>query len=310
MKKKTDLNHREFIKLTGAFALSSSFLGRSACVALGMTEAQARARECAEFARAREMACGRSVSRNPYAVLVSETTWLAQRLGHRTDGHDDTGSALEEHGHRLPQGHRPDGYHDFMAPNDYALALQDAACGVDLVNESLLQQYADGYRFVIVPNQRKLASGTVQTLERFFDAGGTVLMTGGTMRPDATEDQEASHLLGLQRTGRYEEQSELEADGGRIVVPSSWNVDVESAEVMASFMDGRPALTRKNHGNGCILWLNADEVGLPDLALLVRWMSPRGGSARVSASPCQMKPRICCWQSGVKADRPSTIGQT
>jgi len=217
-------------------------------------EAQARARECAEFARAREEACGRSISRNPYAVLVSETTWLAQRLGQR-----------------------PDGYHDFMASNDYALALQDAACGVDLVNESLLQQHADSYRFVIVPNQRELASGTVQTLERFVQAGGTVVMTGGSMRPEESEDSAASHLLGLQRIGRYEEESELETGSGPIAVPSSWKVVIESAEVMASFADGRPALTSKGHSHGRVLWLNADGVGSPDLDRLVHWLSRRAG---------------------------------
>ena len=215
--------------------------------------AQERARLCAQFGRDRAEACGRSESRNPYAVLVSETTWLPER-------HVATA-----------------GYHDFLAANHFALALQDAACGVDLVNESLFRRRPGAYRCVVVPNQRLLAPETLTALADFARNGGVVLWTGGTMRPGDSEDPEAQRLLGVQRAGRHAGSARMAIDHDGVDVGTTWNAEPVSAKVLAALGDGRPALTEKACGKGRMLWLNLDRLPSPEFDGVVPWVLCRAG---------------------------------
>ncbi len=221
-------------------------------------QAQERVTLCARFARDREAACGRSVSRNPYAVLVSETTWLAERCGEEADG-----------------------THDYLAANAFALAFQDAACSVDLVNESLLRRHAAGYRLVVVPNQRDLAPETVTALREFVQKGGSALVTGGAMRAGGTEDDSVTRWLGLRRVGREPRQAQLALSARTVVPGSTWRVELGDAETLATFVDGRPALTRKPHGKGAVHWLNVDRLPCPDVDGIVPW-----AMGLMGAGPC------------------------
>lgn len=217
-------------------------------------EVQQRAKACAQFARDRALACGRSTSCNPYAVLVSETAWLQER----------TGSA-------------PAGFWDYATANDFALALQDAACGVDLLNESLFQKHAANYRCVVIPNQRALAPKTVALLESLVEKGGTVLLTGGALRPEQNEDARTAQWLSLTRSHRQKGQSELNLHRQRVDFGPAWDAQLASARVLAAFADGRPALTETAHGQGRVLWLNIDLLPYPESDGLIPWVMERSG---------------------------------
>jgi hypothetical protein len=215
--------------------------------------AQERARLCAQFARDRADACGRSESRNPYAVLVSETTWLAERQGAAA------------------------GYHDFLAANYFALALEDADCGVDLVNESLFRRRPGAYRCVVVPNQRLLAPETSAALADFARDGGWVLWTGGAMRPGDSEDPEAQRLLGVRRAGRHAVPARMAIERKSVDVGTTWDAEPAGAKILAALADGRPALTEKPWGKGRMLWLNIDRLPSPEREGIVPWVLRRAG---------------------------------
>lgn len=242
-------------------ALTLSFGGPWFLWVSGTTITQPAARErvrvCAQFARARAGACGRSVSRNPYAVLVSETTWQMQREG------------------------AADVAHDFLAANHFALALQDAACGVDLVNESLLRQRAAAYRCVVVPNQSSLAPGTIQTLEHFAREGGAVLLTGGAMRPPHGEDPATAQFFGLRRDRHHAGAASIRIDGRAVEVEPSWDVTVGQAEIVAKFDDGRPALTRVALGRSSVFWLNLDSLPSLERNGVIPWVM-----TQIGCGPC------------------------
>jgi len=120
----------------------------------------ARAKECAQFVRDRAPALGRSVSINPVAVLVSETAWREERIGGRA------------------------GFADLIAPQNWALMLEEAGYGVDMFNETDLACDLKHYRLIVVPNQRALSEATAKRLEQFASGGGKVLRTGDVPTPD------------------------------------------------------------------------------------------------------------------------------
>lgn len=120
----------------------------------------ARAMECARFVRDRAPALGRSTSVNPIAVLVSETAWQEERTGGKA------------------------GFAGLREPQHWAMMLEDACFGVDLVNEADLARSIAQYRLIVVPNQRAISDATVKHLEQFASAGGKVVRTGDVPVPD------------------------------------------------------------------------------------------------------------------------------
>ena len=127
-------------------------------------ETFARALECARFVRSRAAALGRPASVNPVAVLVSETAWERERCGGRA------------------------GFADLIAPQRWALILEDALFGVDLINEADLALGAGPYRAIVVPDQRAISAGTLERLRRFAAGGGTLVLAGATLLGGGGED--------------------------------------------------------------------------------------------------------------------------
>jgi len=124
----------------------------------------ARVAECARFVRERAAALGRTTSINPVAVLVSETAWNLERTG---------GQA---------------GYAGLVEAQNWAMMLEDACYGVDLINEKDLARGTSQYRVIVVPNQRAVSEATSKKLQQFTAAGGTLLLAGQTFDPSRTPD--------------------------------------------------------------------------------------------------------------------------
>ena len=119
-------------------------------------EARERAMFCANFAEIRKEALGRTFSINPVAVLISETSWLEERIGGKT------------------------GFYDYKAPKNAALSLQDSGYGVDIINEHMLLRGLSRYRVLVIANQRKLPESVVAEIKKFVGSGGTLIRSAET----------------------------------------------------------------------------------------------------------------------------------
>ncbi|MFW6171644.1 MAG: hypothetical protein ACODAD_14235, partial [Planctomycetota bacterium] len=193
------------------------------------------ARLCAEFAQARKKTLGRTYSRNPVAVLSSETSWLEERIGGKEN------------------------YYDFIAANHAALALQDASYGVDLVNEHILRRRLDRYRVVVIPNQRKVKSATLDALKQFAHGGGRVLVTGRGLTTHNTDV-----LLGLQRTDEFSESSLLDIHDTQTRLADFMKVEPVGADVLVENDEPHPLLLARSTGEGQIAYFAGTEVPYPD----------------------------------------------
>jgi hypothetical protein len=196
--------------------------------------ARSRARRCSEFAQARSEALGHTFSLNPVAVLSSETSWLEERIGGKED------------------------YYDFQAANHAALALQDACYGVDLVNEHILRRRLDRYRVIVVPNQRKVASETLEALIDFAEQGGLVLVTGFGLA-----DHDVDDFLGLRRIGIHGESAMLRRDGMKTRLDDFVEVSSTGAKVKLFLGPSHPLLLVRSLGKGKIAYFAGTEI--PDL---------------------------------------------
>ncbi len=199
----------------------------------------ARSMECARFVRDRAAALGRSESVNPVAVLVGETAWREERTGGRA------------------------GFSDLVAPQAWAVALEDACLGVDLLNEADLAHGLDRYRVVVVPNQRRLAPGVLVRLRRFADAGGTLVLAGATLDGAESDRREFSALAGVDRgvptSGVFHARSV-----GSLIAESRWPVAARDAKVLASWDDGRPLATSRPQGAGRVVYVAVGAPAMPD----------------------------------------------
>ncbi|MFO7903372.1 MAG: alpha-L-fucosidase, partial [Pirellulaceae bacterium] len=205
--------------------------------------ARARARLCAEFAQARQDALRRTLSRNAVAVLSSEASWLEERVGGE------------------------EGYYDFIAANHAALALQDAGYGVDLVNEHILRRRLDEYRVLVIPNQRKVESKTLDALTRFVHQGGRVLVTG---RGLAAHDTDA--LLGLRRTREFGESSLLNIHDTQTRLADFMKVEPVDADVLVQNDKSHPLVLAHTSGQGQMAYFAGTEIPYPDYDGLVPFL--------------------------------------
>jgi hypothetical protein len=212
-------------------------------------------RTCVGLVDARREALGRTHSLNPIAVLLSETTWEA-------------GLTSAE-----------DGYYDSSTPRNLAFALQDAYYGVDVVNEKTFRERRGHYRVVCVPAQRVIAPDTFRRLWEFAAEGGTVLATGGAMRPGAEEHSETGPRLGLTRTFRSDhERLALQVGGERIPLRGVWHAHVRDAEVLARFEDSDvPVLTSRPLRKGRVAYLALSGFPYPDEDGLAPWLMEKLG---------------------------------
>jgi len=200
----------------------------------GVIQNQDREKDCARFVRDRSDVLGRSRSRNPIAVLTSETSWERQRM----DGKDDywTAATIE----------------------NVALALQDARFGVDLINEHILNSRISNYRaLVIADNQRALLPRTVEGLKAFVEAGGMLLVMGSGLLDCPGKERDVESLLGLQRMGRTEGSKTVNLGGNTASFSSSWDVETSGAEVLSVYDNKAIFLTKNKIGKGTAAYVSA-----------------------------------------------------
>lgn len=203
-------------------------------------EAFAWSMDCATFVRDRAEALGRSESINPVAVLVSETAWLNERVGGRA------------------------GFTDHIEPQAWAIALQDACYGVDLINETDLNRGPLPYRLIAVPNQRAVSATSLERLRGFAASGGTILLTGSTLREGAADGAVFAELAGAVRGEKREAASAVTAGGRRFVIEGRWALDARDAEVLARWNDDEPLVLARPMGRGRVAYVSADRMPSPD----------------------------------------------
>lgn len=138
-------------------------------------DAFTRALECAQFVRDRAPALGRTTSINPIAVLLSETAWQEERVGGKA------------------------GFAGLAEAQHWAMMLEDACSGVDLLNETDLARPLGQYRLIVVPNQRAVSPATEKRLQQFASAGGKIVYTEDVPVPDY--DGVAARLMESQGLG-------------------------------------------------------------------------------------------------------------
>lgn len=199
----------------------------------------ARSMDCARFVRDRAAALGRSESVNPVAVLVGETAWREERTGGRA------------------------GFADLVAPQAWAVALEDACLGTDLLNEADLAHGLDRYRVVVVPNQRRLAPAALDRLRRFADAGGTLVLAGATLDGAETDREGFAALAGADRGAPTGGVFQARAVGA-FVAESRWPVAARDATVLAGWDDGRPLATARPQGAGRVVYVAVGAPAMPD----------------------------------------------
>jgi hypothetical protein len=85
---------------------------------------------CSEFVQARSAAVGKSSSRNPIAVLASETSSQRQKMEGKSNCFNPT------------------------SVDHAALALQDAGFGVDIINEDILLSPKQTFQVVVIPSNQ------------------------------------------------------------------------------------------------------------------------------------------------------------
>ena len=175
----------------------------------------AHLRTCYGLVDARREALGRTHSLNPVAVLLSEASW--------------------EHGLTSPEP----GYFDSGTTRNLAFALQDAHCGVDVVNEQTLREQISHWRMVVLANQRQISPETMAVLKQYVEQGGTLVVTDGSLRPAAEDSPEMVQLLGVARTAWKDTGRQgLDIDGQTIPVRVRWKVEPRGAEVVARLAGG------------------------------------------------------------------------
>ena len=202
---------------------------------------QERAKLCAEFAQARRAALGRSTSLNQTAVLLSETGWSRERIGGEVE------------------------IYDRQAPEHAALALQDAGFCVDMPNEEILRARLGRYRTVAIANQRSLTPETMAVLKQFVGDGGQVIVTGSGLRDDlGQEGKDAAAFLGVERGDVMEGPLKVTLGDETAVFPAAWDVRPGEVEVLATFDNGKPFLTRRRAGKGWVAYLAVPSVPYPD----------------------------------------------
>ncbi|OKH94196.1 beta-galactosidase trimerization domain-containing protein [Streptomyces uncialis] len=118
----------------------------------------------------------------------------------------------------------------------------------------------DGHTLLICPSVRRLTLADRQRLERYVRSGGTLLYTTGSVL-DAAGDEE---LFGVRvRDFTLDTASHAELTWAGVSLPLDWEpgpvpvLDAAGADVLATFADGSPALTRHRLGRGTAYYLNA-----------------------------------------------------
>lgn len=203
-------------------------------------EAFARSLECARFVRDRAPALGRSTSINPVAVLVSETAWREERTGGRA------------------------GFAGLIEPQHWALMLEDARFGVDLLNETDLSDGLGHYRVLIVPNQRILSTSSLERLKSFASADGTLILTGATLFESEAENPAFTTLTGAKRERLEKREQTFTAGSKRIVFEDRWIVAPHETSVLAKWDDGLPLAISHPFGSGRVIYVSAGNVPVPD----------------------------------------------
>ncbi len=214
------------------------------------------ARHAAEFARDRAAALGPSVSLAHVAVLDSETTWEAGGPG-----------GIDGPAHTV------------------ARALLEAHYFTDLVNETTFRQRLTPYRVVVLPDCRVVAPETLAALKAFAEEGGLVLALGAALS-DTSQEPQAAALLGLTRRARTDRQV-VQLGRGRCCLGNLWEVTDQTAETIATFADGTPALTSHKLGKGTVAYFASGETAYPDDALYAGALAALGAgpSYRVVDAP-------------------------
>jgi hypothetical protein len=230
------------IKQRGSLAMASGAVWQGLIQPLD-PESVARLHEMYDYVEERKPALGRTESRNPVAVLASETSRM-QNL------------SLE------------DGSYRTATVTEFALAFQNNGWPVDVINEDQLLQKADRYDVIAVANQGILSDETVSALEAYVENGGTLLATGYAMR----DNPEADPLLGIERTGGWEWGRR--SINGELVWFEGVNLTVKDAEILWTFNTGAPAFLARQHGTGTAAywagqWPNTDEVLQPLIPILM-----------------------------------------
>ncbi len=205
---------------------------------------------CVGLVTPRRAALGYTLSLNPVAVLLSETSWVRGLTAAERGSYDST------------------------TPRNLAFALQDAGYGVDMVNEETLRERLAGYRVVCIPEQRTLAPETTTALRGFAERGGTVIVSGAGLRPAATEDPDCAAWLGVTRPARLDgERQALATGGARVPLKSPWRLEVGAAQVVDRFAGSElPALTARSVGQGRVVTLALAGFPYPDEDGLVAWL--------------------------------------
>lgn len=223
-------------------------------------------RHMAEFTRDRAPALGPSVSASQVAVLDSETSW---RLSNRGDPDRPVFTVLR--------------------------SLQEARYATDVVNEEAYLAHTTPYEIVILPEGRVLASRTLTDLRRFVERGGLLLVMGEGLRGRrAQESAEAVALLGLRREEQPEAKPVPLQIGGRLHhIVGTWPVELVGAEVVSTFADGRPALTRNRVGQGTVAYLATGGLIYPDDGLLAAALASLGKGPSYAVEGVGDAPVVC-----------------
>jgi hypothetical protein len=218
-----------------------------------------RLRICSEFVQARNAAVGRSNSRNPIAVLASETASQLQKMQGKSNCFNP------------------------KSVDNAALALQDARFGVDIINEHILLSRGQRYQVVVIPsNQQEILPETVDYLKTFVESGGKLLVMGSGMQRAQGKARDIESLLGLKRTGIAGGEHSLEIDGKTISFNYAWNTEINDAEVLASCTNNRAFLTQHRFEKGVAAYVSAAApIPHPDDKEVLSWVMKTLGS-----TPC------------------------
>lgn len=207
-------------------------------------------RACYGLVDSRRKTLGRTQSANPIAVLLSETTW-------------EQGLASEVAG-----------YFDHESPRNWAFALQDAYYGVDVVNEQTLREQINRWRIVVTANQRQVCPGTLDSLRRFVERGGTLIVTDSGLLPADKDLPGIVELLGVARTPVAEPTlAGLMIGETAVPVHLPWVVEPRGAKVLAKDVrTSTPVLTVCSFGQGQVAYLALPGPSYPDEDGLARWL--------------------------------------
>ncbi|NQU75628.1 MAG: beta-galactosidase trimerization domain-containing protein [Planctomycetes bacterium] len=208
-------------------------------------EVQKRAKHCADFAQARKEVLGRTTSLNPVAVLLSETSWQQQKIAGVEGSYDQDNS------------------------ENLALALQDVGYAVDLTNEEILREQLGHYQVVFIANQHVVAEATLTALKRFVHEGGMLVVLGSGL----TDMPGINDLLGVSRVaGKYPLRQLRTTDEDLLAVSAEYVCQPKSANILAEFDDGLPALTVNSTGRGRAAYVACPTVAYPDEAAFAIWL--------------------------------------